>query len=938
MNAVRLATTQNITDLTAPPRIIDGVTVLSADRVLVKDQKTRSQNGIYVLSGGSLVRSSDAFDAEDVIRVSEGTTNAHTQWALVSSGPIAVGTTALTFSRQSMPPGWFNIADYGAQGDGSFDNTAIVQTLINTAATVPGQGIVVYVPQGNFYFSDDLFVTRSCALRGVAGALGQHVSYAASQLTFAAGKGLVCPSSSTPPVLGAYADFAIISDLFLRGATLTWTPWSAREPRELGSRTVHPNANRYYFECIARGETGPAMPNFRNAYRPDYTVTRPAGAVVQLGTTVRDTKASTAVYWMCTTAGTTNPAGGAAPPGGWKTAVDSDTVDGTVTWKARSAAGFWITDGSVVWRCRVAPGVNVRAHGVQIRDCQISGFTNAGVHVQSLDLGPGAQPGEANCNSCSMYNCRIRFCGVGIVTRGTDASAGTFTHLQIDSIGLAPWTGTGGVGVWDGGFTGNTWTGVLVETTSGQGYITGIHDGVPEYPNVPTELQNPHGGVFVGCYQESNTLQSIGKHGYVFGGNWGAGGWDLSLGMRCYGAYPVDGANIVVKDVTGPAGAFAQLDSQGSDVLYALGTAGRSPSTDLASPTDHVGMQYNAPSLRRAGWWTQVYGQAYPGSSFSTRNASEGRGWNWQPLGMFKGGNRSSFAGQYFAGFDRKTMREPRLRKLGRYEVGDRFELQDDGSPGGWTGYIVKTAGWRGVTWTANTAISAVDQVSIIEPTPDQPGIPTPGRKVFKATAGGTTAASPMNEPDWASAVSPGDTVAEASPSTVVWTLLGKVPEYSRLGFVDDPVTAMRPQTRHTWADTTDTDASTAAPNAAVRSVRKHASTTTTTPNQVLTTVPLEAQGAYVLDVTIIGGGGSAAAAVSCKLSGSFVRDGSTVTRLGTDTTSVKGNGPIGTSTFDLGVSGTAIQVRTTPGSTGNPIGWTVVTELTEAGGLDFRP
>lgn len=195
-----------------------------------------------------------------------------------------------------------------------------------------------------------------------------------------------------------------------------------------------------------------------------------------------------------------------------------------------------------------------------------------------------------------------------------------------------------------------------------------------------------------------------------------------------------------------------------------------------------------------------------------------------------------------------------------------------------------------------------------------------------------------MNEPDWASAVNPGDTVAEASPSTVVWTLLGKVPEYSRLGFVDDPVTAMRPQTRHTWADTADTDASAAAPNAAVRSVREHASTTTTTPNQVLTTVPLEAQGAYVLDVTIIGGGGSAAAAVSCKLSGSFVRDGSTVTRLGTDTTSVKGNGQIGTSTFDLGVSGTAIQVRTTPGNAGNPIGWTVVTELTEAGGLDFRP
>jgi hypothetical protein len=195
-----------------------------------------------------------------------------------------------------------------------------------------------------------------------------------------------------------------------------------------------------------------------------------------------------------------------------------------------------------------------------------------------------------------------------------------------------------------------------------------------------------------------------------------------------------------------------------------------------------------------------------------------------------------------------------------------------------------------------------------------------------------------MNEPNWASAVDPGDTVAEAAPSTVVWTLLGKVPEYSRLGFVDDPVTAMRPQTRHTWADTTDTDASTAAPNAAVHSARKHASTTTTTPHQVLTTVPLEERKAYVLDVTIIGGGGSAAAAVSGKLSGSFVRDGSTVTRLGTDTTSVKGNGQIGTSTFDLSVSGTSVQVRTTPGAPGNPIGWTVVTELTEAGGLNFTP
>ena len=53
----RVATTQNIT-LTGE-QTIDGQEVVSGDRVLVKDQDTPSQNGIYECSKGTWFRSTD---------------------------------------------------------------------------------------------------------------------------------------------------------------------------------------------------------------------------------------------------------------------------------------------------------------------------------------------------------------------------------------------------------------------------------------------------------------------------------------------------------------------------------------------------------------------------------------------------------------------------------------------------------------------------------------------------------------------------------------------------------------------------------------------------------------------------------------------------------------------------------------------------------------
>lgn len=84
--ACRVATTGNI-NLSSAPSSIDGVTLSTNDRVLVKDQTTSSQNGIYIFngSGNAMTRALDANTAEEVSAivavVLEGTANAKTQWA-----------------------------------------------------------------------------------------------------------------------------------------------------------------------------------------------------------------------------------------------------------------------------------------------------------------------------------------------------------------------------------------------------------------------------------------------------------------------------------------------------------------------------------------------------------------------------------------------------------------------------------------------------------------------------------------------------------------------------------------------------------------------------------------------------------------------------------------------------------------------------------------
>ena len=100
----KVATTANIT--LSGTQTIDGVAVSADERVLVKDQSTGSQNGIYFCKSGSWSRASD-FDSDTEVTsgaftfVEQGSVNADAGFVLTTDGTITVGTTALSFTQFS---------------------------------------------------------------------------------------------------------------------------------------------------------------------------------------------------------------------------------------------------------------------------------------------------------------------------------------------------------------------------------------------------------------------------------------------------------------------------------------------------------------------------------------------------------------------------------------------------------------------------------------------------------------------------------------------------------------------------------------------------------------------------------------------------------------------------------------------------------------------
>lgn len=127
--SVRAATTGTI-NLSSPGSSIDGVTLSSKDRVLVKNQVNEAQNGIYIFNGQSdpMTRAADANDWDELVSafvfVEEGVSNADTAWVCLINRGGTLGTTPIIWNQ-------FSAANNFSAGDGIDITGNVISTKLN---------------------------------------------------------------------------------------------------------------------------------------------------------------------------------------------------------------------------------------------------------------------------------------------------------------------------------------------------------------------------------------------------------------------------------------------------------------------------------------------------------------------------------------------------------------------------------------------------------------------------------------------------------------------------------------------------------------------------------------------------------------------------------------------------------------------------------------
>ncbi len=144
---VRAATTANGTLATAfaNGQTVDGVVLATGNRILIKNQTTQSENGIYVVAAsGAPTRATDADASAELVNaavfVSEGTTNADSAWVQTANAPLTIGTTALTFA-QFGAGGSAITAGNGLTGTSTF--SVVADPVAGGGITVSASGVKV---------------------------------------------------------------------------------------------------------------------------------------------------------------------------------------------------------------------------------------------------------------------------------------------------------------------------------------------------------------------------------------------------------------------------------------------------------------------------------------------------------------------------------------------------------------------------------------------------------------------------------------------------------------------------------------------------------------------------------------------------------------------------------------------------------------------------
>lgn len=150
--------------------VIDGVTLVAGDRVLVKNQSTTSQNGIYLaVTSGAAVRASD-FDSSseiqggDFVFVTGGTSNDNTGWVQTEK-VTTVGTDPIVFTQFSgagtyqAGTGLTLTGNIFSINTGTTVDISTAQTLTNKTIALGNNTISGTIAQFNTALTDADFAT-----------------------------------------------------------------------------------------------------------------------------------------------------------------------------------------------------------------------------------------------------------------------------------------------------------------------------------------------------------------------------------------------------------------------------------------------------------------------------------------------------------------------------------------------------------------------------------------------------------------------------------------------------------------------------------------------------------------------------------------------------------------------------------------------------------
>jgi len=138
--SVVAATTVDIT--LSGAQTIDGISIVAADRVLVKNQTLSQNNGLYLCASGAWTRTTDMNTWAQVpgayVFVEDGTTQADTGWVCTSNAGGTLGTTAITWAQFSGAGSGVSSITFGTTGLTPATTTTGAVTVAGTLAVANG--------------------------------------------------------------------------------------------------------------------------------------------------------------------------------------------------------------------------------------------------------------------------------------------------------------------------------------------------------------------------------------------------------------------------------------------------------------------------------------------------------------------------------------------------------------------------------------------------------------------------------------------------------------------------------------------------------------------------------------------------------------------------------------------------------------------------------